>query len=474
MVVLVKTTLFVFCLASFSGCGSSQRASNSSSQTATKCTIYVSPSGGGNGSTTGSPTSLAGANSASEPGSVICLLGGTYNISSTFLPARSGTSTSYITWKSEGDSPANFVWTGGAGTNNGTGRQMIALNGRSYINFIGLNLDGQQFANAGILCHGGHHISYQGLHVKNVIYSGLASSACDYMTADHNQIWNIGQNPHGLATIGTNAGSGITYNLQTLVDRYSGLHSVISNNIVSGQFDPTSAHTDGNGISLDLSSQSATGATIIVNNVVYGNGGRCIHIGSNPPNFWTNTIVVNNTCYKNSLDLTSRSVRANFMASGSANTQLINNISYAWSGWNGTVPNYQVVNGATGTTFHKALWFGGVLGVTSNSEFIHADPLFADPPFYNATAGGQYANSLDPALLGSGLTLQSGSPARGVGVDPSTVSGIPSQVVTDMQPYIYVDINGAARPHSSMDLGAYQSSTPSAATKLAPPIAPQN
>ncbi len=451
MVELKKPILLIFCLALFSSYGLSQVATN--------CTIYVSPSGGGNGATASSPTTLAGANSASVPGSVICLMGGTYNISSTFLPSHSGTSTGYITWKAYGDSPANLGWTGGAGTNDGTGRQMIALNGPSYVKFIGFNLNGQQYANAGILCHGGHHILYQRLYVKNMIYSGLESSGCDYMTADHNEIWHVGENPYGLATIGSNAGSGITYNQQSLYDSYAGLHNVISNNIISGQFDPTSAHTDGNGISLDLSSQSSTGATLVVNNVVFGNGGRGIDVGSSSPNFWTNTIIVNNTCYMNSLDLTSLSVRSNFMVLGSVNTHFINNISYAWTGWSGTVPNYQVVNGATGTTFNQELWYNGVLGTSSTSQFMHADPLFVAPPSYNSTAGSQYASSIDPALLGNDLTLQSGSPAKGSGVDPSTISGIPSQVVTDMQRYIYLDINGVSRPHSGMDLGAYQSST---------------
>jgi hypothetical protein len=450
---LKKLILVAFCLTLFSSYGFSQLATN--------CTIYVSPSGGGNGSTASSPTTVASANSASVPGSVICLKGGTYNLSSTFLPSHSGSSSSYITWQAYGDSPANFVWTGGAGSNNGTGRQMIAMNGPSYLKFIGFNLNGQQYANAGILCHGGHHIVYKNLHVKNMIYSGLESSNCDYMTADHNQVWHVGENPHGLVTIGGNAGSGITYNQQTLYDGYSGLHNIISNNIISGQFDPTTAHTDGNGISLDLSNQATTGATLVVNNVVYGNGGRCIDVGSTSPNYWTNTIVVNNTCYMNSLDLTSKMVRANFMDLGSHNTRFINNISYAWAGWNGTVPNYQVVNGATGTTFNKELWYGAVLGVSSTSQFIHANPLFVSPPSYNATTGGQYANSIDPALLGIDLHLQSGSPAKGVGVDPAAVGGIPTQVITDMQHYIYVDINGVARPHSGMDLGAYQSSSSS-------------
>jgi len=449
MVDFRKLILMVFVLGLFSRFGSAQLATN--------CTLYVSPSGGGNGSTASSPTTLAGANSASVPGSVICLEGGTYNLSSTFGPSHSGTSSNYITWKAYGNSPANFVWTGGAGANNGTGRQMIAVNGPSYIKFIGFNLNGQQYANSGILCHGGHHILYQNLYVKNMIYSGLVSSDCDYMVADHNQVFHVGENPYGVYTIGSNAGSGITYNQQSLLDTYPGLHSVISNNIVSGEFDPTSAHTDGNGISLDLTNQSTSGTTLIVNNVVYGNGGRCIEVNSTSPDYWTGTMVVNNTCYMNSLDLTSKSVRPNFIDLSSQHTHFINNISYAWSGWGGTVPNYQLVNGASGTTFNKVLWYGGVLGVSSSSQVMNANPLFVSPPAFNATAGGQYANSIDPALLGNALALQSGSPAKGVGVDPATISGIASQVVTDMQPFIYVDINGVARPHSGMDLGAYQS-----------------
>src|SRR5438552_1738432 len=80
------------------------------------CTIYVSPSGGGNGTTAGSPNTLASASSASVPGSVICIEAGTYNLASDFSPAHSGTAAGgYITYIAYGNGAANFVWTAAPG-----------------------------------------------------------------------------------------------------------------------------------------------------------------------------------------------------------------------------------------------------------------------------------------------------------------------------------------------------------------------
>jgi hypothetical protein len=71
---------------------------------------------------------------------------------------------------------------------------------------------------------------------------------------------------------------------------------------------------------------------------------------------------------------------------------------------------------------------------------------------------GGYISSLAPSLLGTGLTLTPLlSPALGKGIDPSTLPGLPSAIVNDLKPYIYVDIKGTARPQGgSCDLGAYQ------------------
>src|SRR5205823_7448517 len=73
-----------------------------------------------------------------------------------------------------------------------------------------------------------------------------------------------------------------------------------SSNLITGEVDQSTNKTDGNGIILDLSNGSYDPTTantppaLIINNVVYGNGGRCI-LGYVVTNFW----FVNNTCYKN-------------------------------------------------------------------------------------------------------------------------------------------------------------------------------
>src|SRR5215467_5791299 len=56
---------------------------NADAQLATDCTLYVSPSGRGNGGSPSAATTLTGAQKASAPGDVICMIGGAYSLSST-------------------------------------------------------------------------------------------------------------------------------------------------------------------------------------------------------------------------------------------------------------------------------------------------------------------------------------------------------------------------------------------------------
>src|SRR5438876_8259815 len=65
---------------------------NNGSTTTTDCTLYASPSGSdsNSGTSSSSPKTFQGAANSTQSGSVVCLLGGTYSLSSSFSPPTSG------------------------------------------------------------------------------------------------------------------------------------------------------------------------------------------------------------------------------------------------------------------------------------------------------------------------------------------------------------------------------------------------
>jgi hypothetical protein len=295
--------------------------------TSTDCTLYASPSGSdsNSGSSPSAPKSFQGAANSTQPGSVVCLLGGTYDLSSTFDPPNSGSPSSWIVYKNYDSTPVNFVWTGAADA-----EPMFKVgdgsfpSGPAYIQFQGLNLNGSGTAADGFFCRGGHHARFIANSISDTGGSGIGSINCDYLTADHNLINHNGYIPSSTSVPQYYSWtSAISYNSHLWFDNYTGIHSVISNNIITGEVDQSSNHTDGNGIILDLGGN--TPPALIVNNVVYGNGGRCIE-----PNQVQNFYIINNTCYENALDPSEPNF-PEFAVNGSSNGYMVNNIAFAIS-----------------------------------------------------------------------------------------------------------------------------------------------
>ena len=435
------------------------------SSAATTCSLYASPSGSdqNSGGSPALPKTFLGAAVASRPGAVVCLLGGTYSLSSAFKPPTSGTPSAWIIYRNYGDAPVKFIWTGAADA-----APMFDMNGGkfpsnpAYLEFRGLNLDGGGKAGDGFFCRGSHHLRFIGNSISNTGGSGIGSIKCDYLVADHNVINHNGYVP---SDAGRNARyyswtSGISFNSNQWYDSYVGFHNIISNNIVADEVDQSSKHSDGNGIILDLSDRTYnyrsanTPPTLIINNVVYGNGGRCIEAYV-VTNFW----IVNNTCYKNNLD-PSIGRAGSITINNSNDGYVINNIAVALS----TADRcYDEENTTKNIRYRRNMCFGSsdTGRLSDPSQVIHADPLFVSPPYCRPTDKAHYTMTSAPSMLGNGLMLQPGSPAVHEGIDPTTLPSLSATIITQLQRYIYTDINGIPRPHGEdFDLGAYQRGLP--------------
>jgi hypothetical protein len=331
----------------------------------------------------------------------------------------------------------------------------------SYLEFRGLHLDGHGKAGDGFFCRGSHHLRFIGNTITNTGGSGIGTIKCDYVTVDHNIIDHNGYVPD---TAGSNAKyyswtSGISLNSNQWYDSYAGFHNIISNNIVTDEVDQSSKHSDGNGIILDLSdrtynySSANTPPALIINNVVYGNGGRCIaaYIVSN---FW----IVNNTCYKNNWDASIRSV-GSIGVNDSHDGYVINNIAIPWSNSSSC---YHEENITKSIHYYRNMCFGGSgkARVSDPAQIIQANPIFLNPPYVEPRDKAKDHSTVMLHVLAKGLMLHPSSPALGKGIDPAVLPNLPETIITDLKRYAYADVNGSDRPHGgTLDLGAFQRSS---------------
>ncbi|HEY3108343.1 MAG TPA: right-handed parallel beta-helix repeat-containing protein [Chloroflexota bacterium] len=410
------------------------------------CTLYASPGGSdrNGGTSPASPLTLGGAAGRTVPGDVVCLLAGTYSLGGPLYIARSGSPQAWVTYASY-DGQATVVW---AASNSNDMFQVTS--GTRYIEVNGLSFDGRDRANTAVKCLVTDHVRVINNTINNAGGGGILTSRCDYVAAVGNRIHHAGYGPGW--------SSGVSYNSHLWSDQYQGFHSFVVGNIISGTYDASSYHTDGNGIIMDLAaSGTSTPPVLIANNLVYQNGGRCIHTLNN-----SNSWVVNNTCYKNTLDLQLGTGVGEYVWRGSAGNHVLNNLVDGWENPSANRRSF-VDEAGTPAAYARNVYHGAPGNVLPASvlndpnQVRRADPLFVDPVPVDPTASRQYASALPPTQVGSRFMLRAGSPAIGAGIDPRTDPAATAELRAGMEQYLLSDLAGRARPPGGgWDLGAYQ------------------
>jgi hypothetical protein len=433
-----------------------------SSSAAPACTMFVAPGGSSSsaGSSEGSPTTFASAISKVTAGSVVCLEAGTYNTTGNTILSRSGTASAPITYRNYGGT-ALVQYTGGSlsggvlQTSSGSG-----WGGAHHIVIDGLTIDGNNLIGGGIfVTNGSHHITIRNTTIRNTGATGIGLNATDYVIAEHNMISHVGYNQGWSSGISLwYGGTGATYGGSTAwFDSAPGFHNVIANNIISGAYDNSGNHTDGNAIIIDGS--GSIPPALIANNLTYQNGGRGIEVYQNSGNVW----VVNNTAYSNGLDMQVGSGQApDFMAMNATNVHFVNNIAFGRKNNQNFTSAYIYNNTSATINWARNIGYNGSTpGVSSSttsdtSQYRNTDPQFAAAPPV-PTNSTPWTNAVAPWNIGTSLTLKTTSPAINTGINPANATGMTTDLANSMAPYLQTDLAGNPRiKNGTPDLGAYE------------------
>jgi len=401
----------------------------------TRCSRYAAPGGrdSGGGWTPRRAVSLQRATRIADPGQTVCLLGGIYRISSSVTIKRSGRAGSPITFARVGKRPI-IKWPGG--------RYGViqVMPGTHHIVLRGLTLVG---GNTGLRVNdGAHHVRALRNRIRGSGVTGIGVGAADHVVISQNRIFHVGY--------GRGWGSGIGFQGHAWIDRKPGFHSVVTLNVISGTSDESDHHSDGNGVIVEDGGDIPP--ILIANNVIYHNGGRCIH-NLNANNVW----VVNNTCFVNGLDRRLGDDVGELSNFNAENIHLVNNLVRT----RGSRYPVKVVQGST-AVLRRNVVYGGRISLVPKSVLDDPGkirvlrPGFVRPPALREGSGSPQARALPPWRLGNGLALQAGAAPVGKGVDPRDTPGTSPAIRRGLTRYALLSMSGVRRPLGRFDVGAYE------------------
>jgi parallel beta-helix repeat protein len=293
---------------------------------------------------------------------------------------------------------------------------------------------------AGITVTESHHTRIMRNHVH-----GVGGSGIEFMRSDHSTV--EGNVVHDTSRYAPNQTSGINLYQARAFDSASGFHNIVRGNVSYHNVNTVLRNgetTDGNGIIIDDFrndhdddfSIAYPHRTLVENNLVFGNGGKGIHV------YLSDHVVLrNNTAYGNNRDaLNPAQWRGEFNTSTSGDVTWVNNIAMALPGSGPLEHNTAFLVGRSiDVTIDNNLAFGPaggdriVIDGSGQMASMAANMVGVDPRFVAA--------QLDPSR--ADFTLKSSSPAVDVGVDAYGLSALD----ITLQPRVV---------GTAVDLGAYE------------------
>jgi hypothetical protein len=452
-------------------------------ETPATCSIFVGPSGSpsATGRRPDAPTTLERALKRVNPGDVVCFNQGRYDFATSYDFLRSGSASAWITYRSW-NGPVTITYTGsGSDGYHGMFRTKFCdptppdpgpdcaahpWSGGHYLIFDGLGFDlGNRVGSAIKTGWGSHHVIARNNTIRNTGAACLSFSAADYTLAEHNTCYLFGYDATTSWSSGLNLwyggganapvyGGGPSNPKGAWFDSYPGFHNVYVRNVVAGGNDISTHCSDGNGFIIDGGTDVPP--VLFANNVVYQNGGRGIDLNRPAGSIW----IVNNTFYDNGLDLriASNGACANgkadeLFASDIAGLHLLNNLAFARTS-SGYLDGYTYQMAQSSAAVGPNLSYNGTIRGISAGQFLQANPLFADAPPLSSSC----CHALEPAALGTRLTLSAASPAINAGADPRADPSLDPSLRGDLERYLALDAAGGPRTKGgAVDLGAYES-----------------